>query len=114
MKRLGVDHLGTQTVRTLFTQEALRTHLVDTAHTETERATFNTGAVHVISDEKDKLHATCQWNDRTCSIGLTLRSSLKYLASSSDFPASDNLRALWSGMLGLIVVAYAVRGTYVI
>ena len=30
-------------------------HLVDTAHSETERATFNSSAIHVITDVKNEL-----------------------------------------------------------
>ena len=36
-------------------------YFVDTADPETERSTLDTGAVHVITNQKNQLFSYCQW-----------------------------------------------------
>lgn len=70
-------------------------YLVDTADSETERATLDTGAVHVVTNKENKLKggSLVLLSGINGSI-LTLSSSLKRFALRSASPASDSFLAL--------------------
>lgn len=70
-------------------------YLVDTTDPETERATLDTGAVHVVTDKEDKLKGGSLGLVNAVSVRiLTLSSSLKRFALRRASPASDSFLAL--------------------
>lgn len=74
----------------------ISSYFVDTADSETESATLDTRAIHVVTNQEDKLRKgrTSEHNFHdTPEKGLTLSNSLKFEAPSNAFPASESFRA---------------------
>ena len=94
MQRLRIDKLVEGSGEARLYSAVLDTHFVDTAYTETEGTTFDTGAVHVVSDQENQLQTHLSGIQQVCRDSLTLSSSLKCLAFRRASPASDNFLAL--------------------
>lgn len=69
-------------------------HFVNTADPKTEGPTLDSCAIHVVSNEENKLlEEILRYSNKSEVECLTLRSSLKCLASSRERPASESFLA---------------------
>lgn len=81
-------------IRNIIMLVCCLSHFVDTADPKTKGPTLDSCAIHVISNEENKLlREMLRYGNKSEIECLTLRSSLKCLASSRERPASESFLA---------------------